>query len=113
MNIAHEFASSIAIAGSLLATVLLASCVGGAGGAEQAQAPARTIAITPVPKGGPQMTAKAIGQAVTLAAKAGVRGDQLSNKWSDLETAPGVFKLSDPKGGFDYLGNTLGWRLMY
>jgi hypothetical protein len=103
--------SSIRAAMLLLAIVCVAAA---APHPLHAQATAhRVLAITPTPKGGPPLTPPAVMAALALAQKAGVNGDQLSNKWNDLETSPGVYNISDPQGGVSFIGDSLGWQLMY
>jgi hypothetical protein len=94
-------------------TLLLVTGYGLLNQVPAATASQRTIAVSPTPKGGPPFTPASIGQAIKLATKAGVNGDQLSNKWADLEPSPGKYVVSDPQGGFNYLGGVLGWKLMY
>ncbi|MDB5108850.1 MAG: hypothetical protein JWM69_1791, partial [Candidatus Binatus sp.] len=114
-EVPHQFSFRSAILAILCAitTILAAVDLVGAAAGDSAGLPVRTIAISPTPKGGPPVTSKNIGEAIGLARSAGVTGDQLSNKWSELEPSPGNYQLRDPKGGFDYLGGVLGWRLMF
>ncbi len=73
--------------------------------------PSRVLALSPTPKGGPPLTTKKIAEGVSVAAKAGVTGDQLFNLWNALEPSPGQINVSNPAGGISYLGGTLGWTL--
>lgn len=107
----QQIATPGRVAGVL--TLLLVTGYGLLNQAPASAASARTIAVSPTPKGGPPITAVNIGAAIKLAVKAGVNGDQLSNKWADLEPSPGNYVVSDPQGGFMYLGGVLGWKLMY
>lgn len=81
--------------------------------AQTVAAPRRVLAITPTPRGGPPLTPSGVLAAIGLAQRAGANGDQLSNKWNDLETSPGVYNISDPEGGVSFIGDSLGWQLMY
>lgn len=75
--------------------------------------PSRILAIAPTPKGGPPLTAPKILAALALAQKAGVHGNALFNNWSQLEPSPGHYDVSDPAGAVSYIGNTLGWQLVF
>jgi hypothetical protein len=105
---------------SLLAILAIAGCalatwLGMPGRADSAAiqygTPSRVLALSPTPKGGPPLSAKKIAEGITVAAKAGVTGDQLFNLWNELEPSPGQIDISSPAGGINYLGGTLGWTL--
>ena len=102
---------------AMAAIVAAAMCAGAAdswpAAAQSTSTTHRVLAITPTPKGGPPLTPAGVIAAVGLAQKAGVNGDQLSNKWNDIETSPGVYNISDPQGGVSFIGDSLGWQLMY
>lgn len=69
----------------------------------------RVLSMSLVPRLVPPPTQQDYVAAFDLAASAGVRGDQIAWTWSDLEPAPGQFKLDDPMGGLRYSsfrGNT-------
>ena len=105
---------------AMLAIVTIAGCAFAAwmslpGRADSAAiqdgTPARVLALSPTPKGGPPLTTKKIAAGISAAAKAGVTGDQLFNLWNALEPSPGRIDVSNPAGGISYLGGTLGWTL--
>lgn len=101
---------------ALAAIVAGAWCIAAADSrpaAAQTSTTRRVLAITPTPKGGPPLTPSGVLAAISLAARAGANGDQLSNKWNDLEPSPGVYNISDPQGGVSFIGDSLGWQLMY
>ncbi len=91
----------------LLPAVLLWACGGGGGdGSVVGPAPVApgTLSIVSNPRPVPPPVLQDYLDAVDLGRSAGSRGATVTWRWSDLETAPGVYDLSDVAENLDFYG---------